>query len=531
MTVRICDVEDMHKSIEQCQSIVTRIFGRSVKYILLRNTTGDYTRMVVSSQDLFNYLQPKCDVLKLMLSFLKNHVAVTMDGGLFTFLMASNLVLKSYCLPFLELSADKKYLLTEIKEFLKDFSPSIDIGKYRDIQSIIKTVLTPKIMLSSTELDHICVLYATAFASTMKKEEVRIIRQNSSKIENSSIYDGFLLPVDNYFNESLVIKMSTLRVCLVDVSVSMDSEEILGEEKERVIISNRTKLKEDVLSLLCKFCLNLSKQADILICQKVVHPKLKYMFKQNNVICVDRIGIIGLSTLKSLFNCKVVSTLKLTDFSQYISIMNDFKFLNLNNRNFLQIVSPCLSKTLFLCADNDEEIDTLSQCFEASMVLLQGLTVHPSVVYGGGCIETIIAMQMLYLRDKQLKVSCTKNLWKVIGVVIKSFLSVAMSNESEVGVLEHFIDDSFHHHWINPKFQSICCCGSISSNNSLNYIPFIELIHSEDFHGLASETKRINLVSFAGVVIHPSEVFFTNLEASVLLSDIVSHISFQISQT
>ncbi|XP_065670060.1 molecular chaperone MKKS-like [Hydra vulgaris] len=530
MTVRICDADDMYKSIKQCQDIVTKIFGCHVKFILLKNTTGDFTRMVVSSHDLFNFLQPKCDVLKLMICFLKNHVAVTMDGGLFTFLMSSNLVLKSHSLPYFELSNDKKYLLSEIRQFLNTINIFIDISKFSDVQSIIKTILMPKITLSWMELDCICILYTTSFASTMKKEDIKVVRV-ISKIKDSCIYDGFLLPVESYFDDALLPTKLTLRVCLVNVSLSIDSEELLGEKKESIIVSSRMKTKEEILNFLCKFCYNFSKQADVLICQKVVHPKVKYLLKQNNVICVDRIGSIALSSLQSLFNCKVMSTLTLTDFAQYISVMNDFKFLNLNNRHFIQITSTSsTSKTLLLCAESDEELDTLAQCFEVSMVLLQGLAVHPQVVYGGGCIETMIAMHLLYLRTKKLKISCTNNLRKVVDVVVKSFLSVALAIDNEQEILEHFIDDSFHHHWINPKFRTRCCCGSINSNIDLNFIPFIELISSGNIHEKIIEAKTINLVSYADIVIHPSEVFLRNLEASVTLSDIVSHISFQILQ-
>lgn len=534
MTVITADSKKTFEAIKKFHDTLTHMYGTTHSTIL-QNTQGDITRNISTSLDLFTYLKPKCEELRLMLVYLKSQAELNKDGGLYTALLSSNLMLKLHSedIPHAVVMTTMDFLLSKVTQFVNTLEAKINIGRMRDVFLIIKPIVTSKVTLKRDELQHISLLFAKIFANTLNlSSDVQVVLNESSNIMCSSVYDGVLLPLERYVDKTPL--SVGIGVILITVSIAFDSEEFVTNPGSNVIIESTDNFKSNIMQTLMKFCDQIIPHVGVVICQKVVHPLLKRHFKLHNVLCIDRVGSRVVPNLEQVLNCKGISSLSITNPEKHVGRLENGEFLEINKRHFLKI---CCSKinylnSLLLCGKNEEFLETLKFCYYACMTSLKCLVTNPGVVYGAGCTETLIAM---YLRD----LVCTEDEWKSVdvssymltkltNVVVHSFLRVASAVTTD-SYYTHSIDVQTNHHWINNETSEKCCCGLIEKNNQ-EFISFTELLlqtgtsHERiDRFNLPSSSTTTNLP-----LVHSREVYLSNTTAAFQLASTISRIGVKI---
>lgn len=535
--------DEFFSSLSKFHDIIAYLYGPCARHVALKNIEGNVVRMVTSSSELFTHLQPKDDALKLLVNILRNHSLMYCDGGLFTGLLASNLIMKSHSedIPHNIVQNINQKLLLCIERVIEKHKVHLNVGKLDDLFGIIKPILWSKLLLRENELTHLAIVFAKAFASSHQNNninDVNIIVSSNNTVMDSSFHDGCLLHLGHY--PELEIDLSNnlfdKKVLLLSTGLSLSSDDFIAEKGTHITVDSFDTFKDDVVfNQLINFCTKLISFGTIILCQKVVHPFIKSLFRDNNILCIDRIGSMMMPKLEKLCSCRQISNLLLSDIENYIGKIDHVETVTHNDKAYLKLISHSQNKcsTLVLCGKDENEGETLRNCYFTSMAVIKDVFLQPHVVYGGGCTETIISMELLNVLADNTNVigsSLPYEYRKVIFVFIKSILDIASKIEQASSYFEHSIDRTHHHHWVNGVTSSTCCCGLIKRGDfqPLYFISFKELLMS-NMSGSYHMNNSVPVQFVSGPFLSQSKnMYMSNIKTATQAAEIIMKIGYQV---
>lgn len=529
MSVTISDDIISLEKFSKLYDVIAHLYGPNSNHVIIHNKT------VFSSCDLFTFLLPKCDVIKMMLSYLKNQLLLYKDGGLFVAMVTINLIRRYTVMevPLPDMIYTNRSGVAEIEQLCKELALKSNIGKLKDVSKVIKTIISSKLtLLKATEMEHLCLLLARTFTIHNPLENCHVVLKENSHIEESQLHDGLLLQLDKYFDPNFAsIKKihEQLSVILFSVSLAVDSEELLSEgDKSVVNVESVDEFKGVVLKTLLDIGRELTPLVDVVISQKVIHPHLKRLFKNSGVVCVDRVGGNIMPLLQTTCGCQAVSSLVCRKMNSFIGHVPGADIVQISGKFYYKLYSQATSnlKTLVLCSKNEHGVNALQHCYETSMLALKALSNDGFVVCGGGCMETQISMRLQRLR--QSDVLCEK--FKHLDVIIFSLLSASMGVTEESSALNHSVDNMYHHHWVNIDSSSRCCCGALLKHPEFRFISFLELFHSspENFHFSVDSSELSNFEIGQPAIVHVRDIYICNLRSVFELAGLVLRIGIKI---
>jgi McKusick-Kaufman syndrome protein len=281
---------------------------------ILQNTTGGSLTLTSSSKRLFASLAVKKPIIQLLVTAAQGHLGAYSDGGLFTITFATDLVLNS-----LDSSQNVK-ILAEIYEKLlficlnymrSEMCRFKYIAKVSDIRfmtNFVKSVLVTKPLccLYDFNLDHIIRLVLETFLQCVSdsdqcltvSDSVYSICTSGYRVTESRVVEGLLLLAPEYsrFKTSDIKpkyvnhnSRQNIKVAMVTLSLSGDLEELSDIDIE---VGGDVSIDTVILEDLSGFCESLiQSEVGLVLCQKVVHPKLKLSLQSAGVVVVDRLGI------------------------------------------------------------------------------------------------------------------------------------------------------------------------------------------------------------------------------------------------
>ena len=293
---------------------------------MLQNQSGGHLTVTSSCKRLLNSLSVTKPVIQLLVSAAQGHLEAFSDGGLFLVSLATNLSVSS-----MQSDLNCKILSEIFETFLSmcvEYLQSDDCGckvsaalsDIKFMKSLVRTVIESKPLCKLTEdnLNLISRLVIEAFLSGVSDihtnigmRNVHIVSRESRNIYESKLIQGLMIQapeLSKYKILDLNLKRcpnvgNSVKVAMVTVSMSGDLEEMPDAKVE---VMNGVDLDGVLVEQERKFCQRITELGvGLLICQKVVHPKLKLVLRQSGVIVVDRLGgnLVGIV-------CQITGTVK-----------------------------------------------------------------------------------------------------------------------------------------------------------------------------------------------------------------------------
>lgn len=410
---------DVLSAIQTLHNLVSSSRGPHGNIKILQNQSGGHLTLTSSSKRLLNSLSITKPVIQLLVSSAQGHLDVYCDYGLFLISFATSLAKSSMesGLNCKILSEIYEKFLTLCVEYLNSDECGCKINAVMSdikfMKSCVRTVIQSKPLcrLNKDNLDFIPRLIIEAFLcsisdseSTIGNENVHIMCHEEGSIKDCKLVNGLMLQapeLSKYKKLNLDIKRhgttrNKIKVAMVTVSMSGDMEEMPDANLE---VWNGVKLDNLLVEQEMKFCQQIIEAGiGILLCQKVVHPKLKLELRESGVLVVDRLGlnlvgvvckISGSSPIRSLLTAVQKSSFGWLDKVDHV--------LECGRSYLLLTREASTVSTLILCHEEEESLEELKEVCTTALHSLFLLLYSPIVLFGGGCWQSILAQ---YLRFK-----------------------------------------------------------------------------------------------------------------------------------
>ena len=328
------DSPDNLSSIGTLLSLVGSCSGPGAGIHMVRNACGGHVTMTSDSGRLLASLSLSRQILKLIVSSVQGHLREYGDGGKFLAFACLNLIKSTVQLPG-EFTNRRAFCALN-EQFVKIISNilssedcavcvSADLTDVHVLLAYTRSILSTRPLLSLIEDDcnKISELIMKCFVESIPRQEeyrdnwptqssdsIFIVGSLSEHPRDSRLLKGLLLEhvelpcmkgkvTLNIMTSNVEGKDSErsenslnrcIKVVLVTCSMSGDLEDIVSATYE-VTSEQATSVECLALDKWTNFCKKLAKyQVGLLLCQRVIHPRLKILLKSLNVTALDRLG-------------------------------------------------------------------------------------------------------------------------------------------------------------------------------------------------------------------------------------------------
>lgn len=279
--------------------------------------------MTTSASRLLSAMSFSQPCLRLIVSAVQGHLRNHYDGGLLVGSLCLHLILNAVDLENVSKKCVREVyevLFNLVDEYLNSddcpVSVNVDTSNVKVMLAYVQSILAAKPVcgLRPASAQHLSQLALKAFLNSVPdtpksffSDRVFTLQFDKTDITSSEILEGLLLewPEKSTLlgaQELHTIRVSSqeVRVALVIVSMSGDAEEFMtnkAEAQEQVIQSAADLMMKRMLA----FCDWLhDHQVGLLLCQKVIHPKVKSHLRQKGVLFVERLGLQPMGYIQDL---------------------------------------------------------------------------------------------------------------------------------------------------------------------------------------------------------------------------------------
>ena len=306
--------QDNIKSLKIFIELLQTSRGPGGKLKLLHNNVGGHVSMTSSSNRLLSLLSIKQPLNKLLSVAIQSHVQCYSDAGLFMGIIASQLVVISHS------NVVKANILSKIHNFLSKqcftYLESnhcqckfvLEMGELQVLRNIGHSFLKskPGCILSECKRNFLTDLIVELFLHTFKNKINKNIYSRFGVVNylsfygmdplNSAIHKGILIETLR-LNHVNLIHTDLKAVCYAS-SLSGDNELFDNIDCET---RNSSTVCDAIIQEMLKKCQILCRnEVKLVLCQKVIHPKIKYFLKNRNILVFDRLGLKHIMTFKEM---------------------------------------------------------------------------------------------------------------------------------------------------------------------------------------------------------------------------------------
>lgn len=300
------ELSDSFKGLKLLKNIAITSRGPHGKVKVIQNSAGGHVNLTSSSGRLLPALSISRPLLKLLTTSAEGQIQTFGDGGLF---------LMACCLNIVELSENSltgNRILIEIFEELMElalgelksdnFLGKIHLSLSNTVQilSLVKTILSSKPLckLSEDSVNLLASMIVECFLSSVKDDNkntnsVLILTAEGKSVNQSRHVPGILMLYPEISSSCekklhLITKDKKIVVALVTTSMSGDSEEVMhGRYQQNIEVD----AEQTVIECMKSFCHCIKDcGVGIVMCQKVVHPIIKFQLRQSGIFVVERMG-------------------------------------------------------------------------------------------------------------------------------------------------------------------------------------------------------------------------------------------------
>ena len=314
--------KDVLTALKTLHEIVSSSIGPYGNMKIIQNQSGGHLTVTSSSKRLLTSLSITKPVIQLLVSSAQGHLDAYKDGGLFLLSLAISLIKTSVesdlnCKILSEIY--EKYLTLCVEYLSSPECPckvNVVLSDIKFMKSCVRTVVQAKPLcrLNEEKLDLISRLLIEAFLTSVTDtesaiESIHVIGLEDTDVLDSKLVNGLMLQapeLSKYRKQTFDFKRhkkekNRIKIAVVTVSMSGDLEETPDAKLE---VYNGVDIESVLVDQELRFCEQIVKcGVGLLLCQKVVHPKLKLELKRSGVLVVERLGLNIVGTI-----CKITGT-------------------------------------------------------------------------------------------------------------------------------------------------------------------------------------------------------------------------------
>lgn len=495
------DDPQLHAALQAFCQIVDRARGPHGHIQSLQNNIGGPVTMTTSSGRLLSALSFSRPCLRLIGSAIEGHLKSHHDGGLLTASLCLHLVQKAVRLESVgRMCVREAYsvFLQLVDKYLNaDDCPvrvNVDTSNLKVMLGYVRNIICPKPVCSlrPASASHISQLALKAFLTSVPdspqsflSDRVYVLQLDKADLMSSEIVQGLLLEWPEKCallgSQKLTFLQSAsheVRVVLVNVSMSGDAEETLTNrvDAQRHVVQSAA---DFIMTRMLAFCDWLVEhQVGVLLCQKVIHPKVKAYLRQKGVLFVERLGLQPMSYIQDLTGASLISSILVRPADCVWGVVTSVEHRVLHGKSYLHLQrsNSCVC-TLLLCAPGEQQLVELKCGVQSAMTGLCSTFQHPHLFCGGGCWQLHLAAYLRNMVGKKGNNLCAElsitqaQLLACAGAFASSLEAVACSLLDSS--FQAWVDTTNWHMWPAPHHIDLstekdpfsCACGMLTSHD------------------------------------------------------------------
>ncbi|XP_060070554.1 molecular chaperone MKKS-like [Ylistrum balloti] len=492
------------KALILMEQITSSSRGPGGKIKIVQNSLGGHLTLTSTSTRLLNAMSFTNPMVKLITSSAQGHLKKFNDAGHLMMSVSLNLILQS-----LKLGTSRRILTDLYEIFLgmcadyiqcKTSSPiKIDVmfSDLKQMSSIVKSILISKPLCqfavrnlklcSDLLLETFLMSLPNCETVTRVSDSVNVVALQGQPIEKSNVLQGLLLQCPEIVSHSnQILNVNTVEnedstfhclVALVTASMSGDSEEVGSMQYESDISVDTDYC---ILGILEDFCDKLTAaNVGLLLCQRVVHPRLKYRLQQQSIVVVERLGVTmtpyiqdvsGAVPIRSFHNLDTEVLGKVASVEHQIFLGKSYMLLS-------PLQDKCVV-SLVLYSQEEEQLSELKMLCSTCLLSLRQLVQSPHALLGAGCWQTHLAAmlnrkvkanQVDIIRRTGCTVKCLTQACKVFTNTLQKIAAMGTGHDRQ----DHMSDLEHGHLWRLPKGSRPdpdavlrCSCGAVKQRIS-----------------------------------------------------------------
>ncbi|KAL8619580.1 hypothetical protein ACOMHN_019636 [Nucella lapillus] len=495
------DDPDLRAALQAFSHIVDRSRGPHGYIQSLQNNVGGPVTTTTSSTRLLSALSCSRPCLRLIESAVQGHLKTHHDGGLLTASLCLHLVLNAVRLESVGRACVREaysVFLQLVDDYLNAVNcpvrVNVDTSSLKAMLGYVRNIIStkPVCSLRPASASHLSQLALKAFLTSVPDSPqsflsdcVYVLQLDKTDLMSSEVVEGLLLewpekcaqlgPQELVFLQSVSRKV---KVMLVNVSMSGDAEETLTSqvEAQHHVVQSAADL---IMTKMLAFCDWLVEhQVGLLLCQKVIHPKVKAYLRQRGVLFLERLGLQPMAYVQDLTGASPVSSILVRPADSVWGELTHVEHRILHGKSYVHLrkSNSCVC-TLLMCAPGEQQLAELKCGMQSAMMGLSSTFQHPYLFCGGGCWQLHLAAylrRMVRKKETDLcgELSITKaQLHACASAFASSLETVAPSLQGPA--FQAWTDTSDCHLW--PASQGVdlttqqepfsCACGTMTSSN------------------------------------------------------------------
>ncbi|GFS09066.1 McKusick-Kaufman/Bardet-Biedl syndromes putative chaperonin [Elysia marginata] len=475
LCVAPADSPDTIRSLTAFLNLVGSCSGPNGGFHMVRNTCGGHLTMTSDSGRLLASLTLSRQVLKLLVSSVQAHLRIYGDGGKYLTFACLSLIISTVQLSgefanYRAFCALNEHFVKIVSNYLNSEDCAVCVNAdLSDIQVLLaytRSVISSRSWLNLVEDDcnKITQLIVKCFVESIPGQGQHFTSQYSDGIfivdspfkhsRETRLLEGLLLEHTELscVKGEVALNLKTvsagkseentgvdtwrrqIKVAVVTCSMSGDLEDIISATYE-VTSAQAVSVENLALDKWADFCDKLALcQVGLVLCQKVIHPRLKILLKSLKVMAIDRLGSAVIPYIKDLTGAEpVVSVIADTDPENLVGYISGAQHLILNNKSYVHLTQPSASVvSLILCSRTEESLEEFKCCVKTAIRGLYSLLQEGKLLAGAGCWQ----IHCSYKLDEEVR-KCLPSLAETVGC-------------SEVQVLSalNLFRSSVFHHWV-----------------------------------------------------------------------------------
>lgn len=480
-------LDNLH-SLSAFLNLVGSCSGPNGRLHMIRNACGGHVTMTSDSGRLLASLSLSRQILKLLVSSVQAHLSVYGDGGKFLAFVCLSLVIstvkqteefknrRAFCVL-------NEHFVKIVSNYLNSEECSVCVkADLTDLQVLLAythSVLLTRPLLNLTKSDYhkVIQLIVRCFVESIPMQELSsegrhsngifIVGSQFKHVTETELLKGLLIeyPDLSCMKGELAINLATvctenskgnncfdsserqIKVILVTCSMSGDLEEIVSVTYE-LTETQASAVETMVLEKWTHFCEKLAlSQVGLILCQKVIHPRLKILLKSYNIVVVDRLGSAVIPYVTDLTGAKpVVSVITEDSMESFEGYISGAKHIILNKKSYLHLVQPSSSVvSLIVCSKTEERLEEFKCCIKTALKGLYSLLHEGKLLAGAGCWQ----------------IHCSHKLDEEVKKCLPSLAKTAGCSEAQVLSALSIFRSSVFHHWVqqlHKGHQSLQSC-------------------------------------------------------------------------
>lgn len=263
----------------------------------------------------------------------------------------------------------------------KKFAP-----KPEDIKNLVKTTLNSKVLANNLDI-----FIDLCIKAVEKVDDIGLIEiiKLEGDLGESSLVDGIVL------NKSMDISLQNPKILVANTSLDYDKTKIFSskinvdsiKELESIEIAEKEKMmaKVDAITKL---------PFELFINRQIIYDYPNQLLENKGIKVIEHADFDGVERLNKVLGGNLVSTfegLKEADFG----ICAKVSTVNIKGQKMIRFEGIKKgASTIIICGSSKEMLDEAERSVHDALCVLKRVKQSPFCLYGGGCTETALALEL-----------------------------------------------------------------------------------------------------------------------------------------